>query len=160
MEETKRTMRRADRQLSDEQTLEILMKGEYGVLATVSPEGQPYGVPVNYFYQDGCIYMHGTKDGGLKVDNLRSNDRASFTVVGGTELMPEKFGTKYSSAICFGRVEILEEREEKRPWIEGIMMKYSPQFREGGLKYIEGAIDKLLILRMRVDSMTGKARVK
>lgn len=153
-------MRRVDRQLSYEQGLEIIKNGEYGVLATVSTEGQPYGVPINYVYIDGKIYMHCTKEGGLKIDNIRANNKVCFTVVGGTEVMPEKFGTKYSSAICFGTIRIIEEREEKRKGIEGIMMKYSSGFKEAGMKYIEGAIDTIYILEMDIDSLTGKARVK
>jgi nitroimidazol reductase NimA-like FMN-containing flavoprotein (pyridoxamine 5'-phosphate oxidase superfamily) len=38
-----RVMTRQERQTTDEDALEILKKGEFGVLSTIDGEGQPYG---------------------------------------------------------------------------------------------------------------------
>ena len=151
-------MRRKDRELTKEEAMEILSNGEFGVLSTVSEDGQPYGVPVSYAYKDGFVYVHCSCEGGLKIDNLRCNSRASFTVVGSTELQPESFGTRYASAIAFGTVEILESREDKREGIEAIMYRYSSEFEEAGIKYINAAIDKIYILKFRVNEITGKSK--
>ena len=58
-----RPIRRDDRALTNEQALEILRKGEYGVLSTVSQDGQPYGVPVSFAYADHALYFHGAVEG-------------------------------------------------------------------------------------------------
>jgi nitroimidazol reductase NimA-like FMN-containing flavoprotein (pyridoxamine 5'-phosphate oxidase superfamily) len=47
----------------------ILNKGEYGVLSTVSAEGQPYGTPLNYCLIDDSIYFHCATE-GHKLKNL------------------------------------------------------------------------------------------
>lgn len=74
--------------------------------------------------------------------------------------MPEKFATKYWSANIFGTVAIIEEGPEKQKGIEAILRKYSPQYEEKGLKYIEGAIHKIYVLRLEIREATGKARKK
>ena len=88
-----REMRRRDRQLTEAETMEIIQRGEYGVLCTVTPEGLPCGVPISYARDEGSntIYFHGTIQEGQKTDNLAHQSQACMTIVLQTELMPEKF---------------------------------------------------------------------
>ena len=72
--------------------------------------------------------------------------------------MPEKFATKYWSANVFGPVTIIEDGPEKQKGIEAILRKYSSEHMEKGMKYIEGAIRKIYILRLDIREITGKAR--
>lgn len=153
-------MRRSDRQLSEAETYEILSRGEYGVLATAGADGVPYGVPINYALKDGAIFMHCAAADGLKLDNLRHESRASFTVVINTSVMPEKFSTLYESAIAFGTVEIVTDNEKKRDGAMALLEKYSADFHEKGMKYIENAIEKFYVLKFTIDSVTGKGRKK
>ena len=155
-----RAMRRTDRKLSAGETEEILTKGEYGVLSTVCEDGTPYGIPISYAYSASgrAVYMHCSADGGQKIDNLRFSGKACLTVVLDTELMPEKFATKYWSAMVFGTVQIIEDKEEKQEGIEAVLHRYAPMFEEKGLKYIENSIDKIHILKLWVETAEGKAR--
>ena len=75
-----RKMRRQDRRLDDDGIKKILRIGEYGVLATVTAEGQPYSVPMSYAYDEDsdAIYMHCTVDGGQKIDDILSEPRVSI----------------------------------------------------------------------------------
>ena len=50
-------MRLKSQQLSEEETIALLDAGEYGVLSTIGANGYPYGVPINYIYDDGKIYI-------------------------------------------------------------------------------------------------------
>ena len=45
-------MRRKDRQVSDEEAMAYLKAAEYGVLSTVGPDGEPYGVPLTYAVEE------------------------------------------------------------------------------------------------------------
>lgn len=157
-----REMRRQDRKLGPEEISEILENGEYGVLATVTDDGKPYSIPISYAFdgEDNVIYMHCSADGGQKIDNLRIHPEVCLTVVGSTELMPEKFATRYWSVNVFGTVTIIEDGSEKQKGIETILRRYSPEYVEKGLKYIEGAIQKIYILRLEIRASTGKARKK
>ncbi len=51
------------------------------------------------------------------MDNLAHSEKASFCVVGKTELLPEQFSTRYESVIAFGTVTKLEGQDK----IDGLM---------------------------------------
>lgn len=93
-------------------------------------------------------------------DNLRLHPDACFTIVSQSELLPDKFATKYWSANVFRTVAIIEEGPEKQKGIEAILRKYSPEHVEKGLNYIEGAIHKIYVLKLEIREATGKARKK
>jgi hypothetical protein len=149
-------MRRSDRALPDSAAQEILQKGEYGILSTVSVEGQPYGVPVSYSYAGDVIYFHCALE-GHKLENLSGNNQVSFCVVGKTEVLPDKFATNYESVIVFGKAfEVTDD--EKRTGLVELLKKYSPGFIDKGLRYIAGDGGKARVYKIVIESMTGKAR--
>jgi nitroimidazol reductase NimA-like FMN-containing flavoprotein (pyridoxamine 5'-phosphate oxidase superfamily) len=152
-----RKIRRSDRAISDSRAREILAKGEYGVLSTVSNGGQPYGVPVNYACTQEFIYFHCATQ-GQKLQNLSGNNQVSFCVVGETEVLPEQFATKYESAIVFGQaLEVFEE--EKRQVLLELVKKYSPEFIEKGRQYIESDERKTRVYKIVIEAVTGKSRI-
>ena len=51
-------MRRSEKAMTREESMEVLEKAEYGVLSTISTDQTPYGTPINFVYQDGAIYFH------------------------------------------------------------------------------------------------------
>ena len=155
-----REMRRKDRLLDSADVVEILKNGEYGVLATVTEDGSPYSVPMSYAFdaESHVIYMHCSAEGGQNIDNIHFHPEVCFTIIRQTELMPEKFATRYWSANVFGSIAIIEDGPEKQKGIEAILRKYSPEYMEKGLKYIEGAIRKIHVLRLDIREITGKAR--
>ena len=151
-----RKLRRTDRAISESEAHEILRTGEYGILSTVSGDGQPYGVPVSYSYTGKAIYFHCAVE-GHKLDNLSSNNRVSFCVVGRTEVLPDKFATRYESAIVFGKAfEVTAE--EKQAGLLELLKKYSPGFIDKGLPYIRHDGEKSRVYKIVVESMTGKAK--
>jgi uncharacterized protein len=151
-----RPIRRADRALTDEQAIEILQQGEYGVLSTVSPDGQPYGVPVSFCYANNALYFHCAVE-GRKLDNLAANPRVSFCVVGETEVLPDKFATRYESVIVFGSASELTG-DEKHTGLTELLKKYSADFMEKGEKYINSDIEKTRVFKIEIEALSGKAR--
>ena len=75
-------------------------------------------------------------------------------------MLPEKYGTLYRSAVVFGNVEILEEKDEKREGLRTLLEKYSADYMEGGIKYMEASLDKVYILRLKIEQISGKGRKK
>lgn len=149
-------LRRTDRAIPDSEAGSLLLAGEYGILSTVSADGQPYGVPVSYAYTGEVIYFHCALE-GHKLDNLSSNNRVSFCVVGKTQVLPDKFATRYESVIVFGRAAEVTDDEKQAGLIE-LLKKYSPDFMAKGLRYINGDGDKARVYKIIVEAMTGKAR--
>ncbi|MHB0978939.1 MAG: pyridoxamine 5'-phosphate oxidase family protein [Thermoleophilia bacterium] len=159
-----RGARRKDRVVPEEEAWDLLRRAEYGVLSTVSEDGIPYGVPLNYCVVDDSLFFHCALE-GRKIENLEhgasqgasQGASVSFCVVGDTEVMPEKFGTKYESAIVAGRVEEVFGAD-KRIALEGLLRKYSPDFFDEGLGYITTLGEKTRAFRIRIDHVSGKAR--
>lgn len=149
-------MRRTDRKISEEDSIEILNKCSYGILSTISDSGYPYGVPVNYTYYNGCIYFHCAANAGHKLKNIETNPNVCFTVVGNETVIPEKFTTSYKSVVIFGKAEKISGTE-KQAVLEHIIEKYSSKFRETGLKYISEALDATDVIKITPEQITGKS---
>lgn len=151
-------MRRADRQLTNEETMRLFQEAEYGVLSVMDGSGMPYGVPMSFALCDHAIYFHCSAAGGKKIESIQHRPNASFTVVDHTQLLPQQFGTLYMSGIAYGTIQIVQEEAEKRKGIEAILYKYAPDYMEKGMKYMDSAFDKIYVLKLEIKRMTGKGR--
>lgn len=156
-ENTMKTMRRIERQMNEMEALELLKKGQYGILSTTGEDNQPYGIPLSYVIIDKNIYFH-CAGVGTKLDNIAVNDKVSFTVVGKTKVLQDKFSTEYESVIAFGRAMMLKEEEKYEPLMEFIR-KYSPEFMEEGRLYIDKAKEKTTLIKIEIYSFSGKHRL-
>jgi nitroimidazol reductase NimA-like FMN-containing flavoprotein (pyridoxamine 5'-phosphate oxidase superfamily) len=150
-----RKMTNESKQMTSEEAEQILAQGEIGVLATVDREGQPYGVPLNYGYIEGAIYFHGALE-GHKLDNIRENDRVSFTVIAKALVVPEQFTTHYESVILFGTATVVTDEAEKIKAMSQVVSKYSPEFLERGLQMVQRGLSQFHIVRLNISHMTGK----
>jgi uncharacterized protein len=152
-----REMRRKDRQMLDADALNILVKGEYGMLATSDKQNLPYVVPMSYVYVDNCIYLHCATE-GQKLDNIIENPKVSFCVVGNTKVIPEDFGTAFESVILFGTAEIVQDMEEKLKGLRALVVKYSIDFKVQGEEYIKKDFNLTRVIKINIEHMTGKQR--
>jgi nitroimidazol reductase NimA-like FMN-containing flavoprotein (pyridoxamine 5'-phosphate oxidase superfamily) len=151
---TMREMRRKDKEIGVDDSINLLTEGEYGVLSTVGSDGQPYGVPLNYVYKDKCLYFHCALK-GHKIDNMDDNPQVSFCVVGDTKVLPSEFSTNYVSAVAFGTASELQGAERYDALIL-LLEKYSAGFMDEGKKYIE-KLDKVTkVIKIEIQHVSGK----
>ena len=149
-----REMRRKDKEIGTDETINLLTNCEYGVLSTVGNDGQPYGVPLNYTYKDNCIYFHCALK-GHKIDNIDDNPKVSFCTVGNTEVLPSEFSTNYVSAVAFGVASEVQGTERYNALVL-LLEKFSPGFMEEGKKYIE-KLDKVTkVIKIQIQHISGK----
>ena len=105
---------------------------------------------------DNGIYFHCALE-GHKLEILANNGRVSFCVVGKTEVLPDKFATRYESVIVTGRAtEVFGV--EKLLGLKGLLLKYSADFIAEGMKYIDAQGAQTRVFRVSMDSFSGKAR--
>jgi len=149
-------MRRNDRQCTREYAITILETCEYGVLATVNRDEYPYGVPLSYVFKDSHIYFHSATT-GHKLENIASNSKVSFCVVGDKKTLPEKFTTSYESVIVFGQASEVTG-EEKKDALLALVAKYSPDYLEKGKQYIENSGNQTTVMKITIEQITGKVR--
>ena len=151
-------LRRKNLALTEEESIALLNEAEYGVLSTITENEKPYGVPLNFCIIDNCIYFHCAVE-GHKINNIKHNKSVSFCAVGNTEILPDKFGTKYESVIASGEVKEVFDMN-KQIALEGLLHKYSPKFIEKGIKYIDGLGKQTRVFKITITKLTGKARKK
>jgi len=149
-------MRRQERELSNSEVFAILEKGEYGVLSMCTPANEGYGVPLNYTFNNTDIYFHCAKEGS-KLECLRNNPNVSFCVVGKTTVLPSSFGTLYESAIATGTISEVEGTEKLKA-LKLFIDKYSGEFIPEGNEYITKLLERVSVIKLKVKSVTGKAR--
>ncbi|MBU3154964.1 pyridoxamine 5'-phosphate oxidase family protein [Clostridium estertheticum] len=151
-----REMRRKDRELKNDEVIEILKNNSCGILSTISENGYPYGVPISYIFSNDSIYFHGAIK-GHKLDNILNNDKVSFCVVGKTCVLPDEFSTKYESIIVFGRASEVFDDEKNMALLE-TLSKYSPDFIEQGKEYIKRASKATRVIKICIEHSSGKAK--
>ena len=149
-----RKLRKINYEIPKERVEELIKTTEDGVLSTVGEDGYPYAVPVNYAYINGNIYFHCARE-GHKLDNISFNNKVSFTLVPYSKVLSEKFDSEYESVVIFGKAEEVFDKE-KIDGLLGLVYKYSPEYVEAGKAYIDRAQDKVRIMKISFDYVTGK----
>lgn len=149
-----RKMRRELQSLSEALNEEILKTASSGILAVMGDEEYPYTVPLSYAYVDGKIYFHCALE-GHKIDAVRKHEKVSFCVVEQDEVMPEELTTYFRSVVVFGKIRIIEERDEKRRALQHLGAKYSSD-EEHIDREITMLFDKTCVLEINVEHMSGK----
>lgn len=154
-----RKMRRFKQQLTDEESVGLLSSATSGVLALCDEDMQPYGVPLSHVYCNGKIYFHSALN-GHKVDILKHNHKASFTVISQDEIHPETYTTYFRSVIAFGTVRIIEDEEEKKQTLKILGRRCNPDDTDGLEKEIANGFSRCLMLEMRIERITGKQSIE
>lgn len=151
-----RKMRKPHMALDREESMKVLEEAEYGIVSTISEDGYPYGFPMSHIVLDDSIYFH-CGIVGHKLDNISNNDKVSFTVVGNTELLPDKLDTNYESVIVYGRARKVEGEEKIVALIE-ILEKYAKDFMDEGKASIQEDKDITNVFKISIEHITGKIR--
>ncbi|MBQ9421260.1 MAG: pyridoxamine 5'-phosphate oxidase family protein [Lachnospiraceae bacterium] len=149
-----RQMRRFKQQIPEADCIDLLKKAPRGVLSLIGDGGYPYGIPVNFVYEDGDIYIHCAGE-GHKIDAIKACDKASFCVLDeGTQLEGD-WDWLFHSVICFGRIREIEDRDEVLRKAALLGDKY---FKEKGHteREIRRVGHKVHMLEFTVEHMTGK----
>lgn len=163
---TQRPMRRKDRELTKEEAIEIIKHTEHAVLATVDKSGQPYAVCVTPVYLDGNVYFHSAAaPNGRKYTNMMQNPKVSLCFVGRAETasdeLPGEFSVNFASAVVEGTAELIKDEAEKKRIATAIAMRHVPQAGKDGIeKYYAAGNKGIVVWKVTVKSITGKARNK
>jgi nitroimidazol reductase NimA-like FMN-containing flavoprotein (pyridoxamine 5'-phosphate oxidase superfamily) len=159
MEYNNEKVRRQDRLLDETTARHILENGEYGVLSMATEEGEAYGIPLNYVWdKHNAIYIHCALE-GRKIRNIAFSNNVSFSVVGKTNVVSNKFTTGYESIVLRCNASVGLPPEERMKALELIIDKYSPDDKEIGMKYVQKSFDQTEIIRLDISEWSGKAKV-
>ena len=148
-------MRRKEKEILDREEIESIIKKADVCRLGLSDNNIPYIVPLNFGYRDSCLYFH-TPKVGKKIDMIKGNNRVCFELDINHEVVradnPCDWNMKYQSVIGYGRAFLLEDIDEKRQALDVIIEHYSGQTGE----YAEKLVDRLAVIKVQIESMTGK----
>lgn len=154
-------LRRKDRLMDEVDVKDLLARGKYGVLSTISEDNTAYANPISYVYHKGNIYFHSSNK-GHKVDNMAHNPNVAFVVVGDVNLFVEnKMDSYFESVIAFGRADLLMPGEDDDEILEGLtelMRKYMPTKVDGVPNDVKTLGKVTNVYRLTIDHVTGKAK--
>ena len=140
-------MHKAERQLSDADTMAILKKGD---------DGYPYATPINYIIVDDKLYIHSAPY-GYKIECLKRDPKCCFSAIISAEIIPSKITAAFESVVMTGTAVFVEDRAEKQAALEAFVTQKHHGYEEIGFKMIEKMFDKTALLRIDPISTTGKA---
>ena len=123
-------MRLREKEITDRGEIEELLKSKNVCHFGMCDGAFPYVLPTTYGYADGHLYIHSSKR-GRKIEVLKGNNRVCFTVDTGHELVQGPLETSCKSTIRFKSVV-------------------------GDFKYSEEGLRDMAIIRVDIESITGK----
>ena len=151
-----RDVARIKQKLTEEKVIAILNNEKRGVLSVNGENGYPYGLPINYWYneENGYIYFHSGKK-GHKIDAIASNNKVSFCVYDNGYKKDGEWSLNICSVIVFGRLYPVESYEQSMEVCRCLSLKHT-----NDIDYIESEIrnfgDATLCYELRPEHITGK----
>ena len=149
-------MRRKERKITERAEIEkIINKAEVCHLAMIDGD-MPYVVPLNFGYKDGCLYFHSARE-GRKIEALRANPKVSFTMYVDDEIVKGNSAcectSRYKCVMGSGRAEVIIDKVARIEGLTVITGHYSP---EGPFDFHEKLLEITAIIKVNIESMTGK----
>lgn len=149
-------MRKKNQEITDKQTIEEIIKKSDVCRIAMFDEDFPYIIPFNFGYKNDCLYIHTAKE-GKKIELLIKNNKVGFEIEQKAEILKNeiacKWSTKYRSIIGTGKVEIINDFEQKKLALEIIMNHYDKNKTHF---FEDKQINAISILKVNIISLTAK----
>lgn len=136
---------------------QIIQKCQFCNVGMVDPDNKPYVLPMNFGYRDDIIFLHGSKS-GRKNEVLSQNPNVCLSFSTDHELryvneeVACSWSMRYRSVLVFGKVEFIEEMDEKAEALHVIMGHYSDREFE----YNAPAVRDVQVYRVVIERMDGR----
>lgn len=117
--------------ITDDSLIEqVITSCEVCTVGMVDENNLPYTIPLNFGYAEGVLYLHsGPK--GRKLEILRHNPEVCIVMSTGHEMYVQSenvacsYGMKYKSVMMKGKVEFIEDIDDKVQALSLIMKQYT-----------------------------------
>lgn len=136
------------RSLLEKEGEELLTSARIGRLGCVD-NGEPYVVPISYFFEDGSVYSHSLP--GRKIDILRSHPRACLQV----DDIENDFN--WRSAIAYGDYEEIHGPAERLGILRKLLSRFPLLTPVESTMAMDASAPDSVVFRIRIDRITGVA---
>ncbi len=138
-----------------QQIEEIISKAKFLRIA-LSDSDTPYIIPMAFGYKENKIYLHCSRK-GKKIDILNRNPRVAFEADVETEVVTAedicKYNVRYRSVVGNGQARFVEDYDEK---VEGLTVLSEHYGKKGPFEFEEWKVNRLCIIKIEIEEMTGK----
>ncbi|MCI0497872.1 MAG: pyridoxamine 5'-phosphate oxidase family protein [Thermoplasmata archaeon] len=151
-------MRHPHKAMDSREDIDALLASERLMTIAMCRDGEPYLVTVDYGYDPGerCFYFH-CATRGKKMDYLRANPTVWGQVMADDGYVQTECEHRFRSVHFRGRAEVVEDLDEIK---KALVVLIDQQEDEPGpvAERLLAKVDptKLAVVRIRVDSFTGK----
>ncbi len=130
-------------------------------------DDQPFLTPSNFWYDEEHqrIIFHSNISGRVRA-NIERNPKVCLEVSEMGKLLPSnialEFSLQYRSVMVFGNAQIIEEVEDKRAALYGLIKKYFPAM-EAGQEYrpiTDKELRRTTVYAIEIESWSGKENWK
>lgn len=148
-------MRRKEKEITSVEEMDAVINDCDLCRVAMVDGDSPYVVAMNFGYRDGAVYLHCATE-GRKLDILRTNPKVcvlfdtDYAVTPGNRSC--KWGMRYRSVMAFGTAAELTAAPEREAALDALMDQYGGS----GGDYHEAVLKKTTVLKITIDSMTGK----
>lgn len=137
---------------------QVITSCEVCTVGMVDENNLPYTIPLNFGYANGVLYLHsGPK--GRKLEILRQKPYVCIVMSAGHEMYVQSenvacsYGMKYKSVMMKGKVEFIEDIDDKVQALSLIMKQYTD--RED-YRYSVPALKNVTVMKVVPDSTECK----
>ena len=153
-------MRRKDREVTDSAKIDEIISSCDVCRLGFNDNGRVYIVPLSFGFENDCgrriFYFHSARE-GRKIDLIRGTHYAGFEMDTGYKLNEGEtacdYSARFQSVIGGGRVDFIEDAEEKRRALDMIMLKNTGR---GGWEFDEKMVSATAVFRLEVEEISCK----
>lgn len=138
---------------------EIIQSCEVCNVGMVDQDNLPYTLPFNFGYKNNTVYLH-SAPAGKKIEILKANPNVCITFSNSHELYKQSenvacsYGMRYRSVLIRGRVEFVEDYDEKISILNLIMKQYT---QRDDFSYSEPSVKNVTVMKIEATKIEAKA---
>jgi uncharacterized protein len=148
-------MRRKEKEIISLEEIETAINKAISCRLALVDDGKPYIVPVCFGYERNALYFHGALE-GRKRELIPVDNKVCFQMDADVETVEAEstcgWTIKYRSVIGTGRAPILRSDDEERHGLRVI----SKQYGKGDSSFPKVILDNTLVIKIDIESLTGK----
>jgi len=136
---------------------DIIKKCLFCHVAMVDQNGLPYVLPFNFGYDEGAIYLHSSQH-GKKIDILKNNNNVcvAFSTDHLLRFQSEdvacSYSMKYRSVLASGKVEFIEDPDQKMKALNIIMKQYTQK----DFRFNPPSIKEVCCWKVKIEKIEGR----
>lgn len=147
-------------EITDKAEIEEILKSVPICHIAVVDNKMPYVFPMNFGYENNTIYIHSAPT-GKKIEIFKKSNAVSISMEKDSVLnirhkdVACSYSMKFRSIIIFGKVEFIEDFDEKIYALNLIMRQYT---NRDDFTYNAPAVNGVAVMKIKIEKLTARKR--